>query len=131
MLSVEGGADTYFGLTKSCLVTSYDSIRENVVVNECSAADRGLISELSGIETNVRLTMSFMSSGFFRGQGVPCPVLFDSIKGAFIPQTVLEGIDSPAYRSRLFCRAATGQMSNMLGNSTIQVSILLHSPRLS
>jgi hypothetical protein len=99
----EGGPETFFSLTWTSHISSYDSL--STQPDFCRAP--------ASSETNFGLAIGETVANF---QGIPCPSLFANVRGYISPLIDLTTIDQPGFRARMFCWAATG--------SPIEVHIL-------
>ncbi|KAK7025316.1 hypothetical protein VNI00_016098 [Paramarasmius palmivorus] len=53
-------------------------------------------------------TVHELVQDFLEGQGIPCPTQFEAVKTRFSPSINLGDIDTPTFRCRMLCWAATG-----------------------
>ena len=104
----------FFSLIYTSQITSYDSLEPFLrilpVPAQLSEGFPGPACDLRGFLT-----------GFFKGSGIPCPHLFLEAKQHFASNVDLTAIDTPGFRSRILCWAASGSPSIQVDGSPIEV----------
>jgi hypothetical protein len=113
----EGGSETFFSLIYTSLVSSYDSLEPFLHIFPAPA------TLLTGLVDGAGHTLDLPAIivGFLKGSGIPCPHLFDEVQKHFFSAVDLASINSPAFRSRIFCWAASGSPSIQVEGSQIEV----------
>ena len=116
----EGGPETFFSLSWTGHISSYDSLSSHLNFRHSPAS-----YETDFAHAVSAPTASFpdIFTKFLKGSGIPCPGIFVEVRGHISNVVNLTGIDQPGFCSRMLCWAATGLPSVELSGTAINVCI--------
>lgn len=122
--SFQGGPESFLSHTGVSQIHGFESVHDYLQFeNEPPAL-------LSGLRTALLtpgITYRQLVERFLRGQGLPCPDLFNQLRGLFHASVDLSALDTPAFRTKMFVWAATGSPLISVTLSSIMVSNFIAS----
>jgi hypothetical protein len=115
-----GGSEIFFSMMWTSHITTFASLQPHLIINDPSESFTSLLRNATGQHD---LTFTLALTNYLNGSGIPCPGLFADAKYHFDDIIDLTKIDTPGFRSRALCWAATGCPSIGASDGAIEVSI--------
>lgn len=112
-LLFEGGSSAFWSLIYTSRITCPDDLLDRTTIVQ---PDSSVVALCPGLDLTALLT------NWIRGQGIPCPGLFEEFVTSFDSIIDLTTLDSPGFRARMLCWAATGSPSLEIGSDGLYVS---------
>ncbi|KAG6914371.1 hypothetical protein DXG01_000727 [Tephrocybe rancida] len=104
----EGGPEHFLTLAATCQITCPDDLLPHLQVYTNSSLN-ALSQQIRDAVDDQSITFHKLFADFIKGQGAPCPTLFEEFKPNFDPIVDLATINTPAFRSRILVWAVTGK----------------------
>ncbi|KAJ7228014.1 hypothetical protein B0H12DRAFT_233568 [Mycena haematopus] len=106
--STPGGSASFITRIWASVIHDFDSLQPSLTVR---CPNRPTLEQMTGADTShliFSMNLCDILYDFLKGTGIPCPGLFREARPRLSSSIPFDDVDSPAFRSRALCWAATG-----------------------
>ena len=116
----EGGPETFFSLSWTSHISSYDCLSSHLNFQHPPASYK---TDFAHTVSTPTASFPDIFTKFLKGFGIPCPGIFAEVQGHISNVVDLTGIDQPRFCSCILCWAAIGPPSVELSGTAINLCI--------